>query len=380
MPEDNFDLIRPYTDEEVQKAIPRIINNPAYKPMMDFLFSDEEQKNITEALSKSKTITEFQRNYTLPCISSVVKKTSTETSCSGLEHLDKEKSNLFIANHRDIALDSSILGMFLINNGITPPAMTWGSNLELNEFIVDLGKSNQMVTVFRDGSPKEILRNSQRLSTYINKMISGKKRSIWIAQSKGRTKDGKDHVDASILKMLILSGDKNIKQALKNLNLTPVTISYELEPCGAMKVREVYLSGIEGRYVKDEDEDLQSILGGFMMPKGRIHVNIGSPVNNLIDTIDDKLTNNEIISEAAKIIDKETHKNYKLWPTNYLAYDYLENSSRFSDFYNQENKDEFEHRCQSIYNIIDDDKETLRNLFYKMYANPVYSKINNNFL
>ncbi len=381
MPEDNFDLIRPYTEEEMREAIPRIINSPAYKPMMDFLFSGDEQENITEALSRSKTIAEFQRNFTLPCISAVISKPTSGTSCSGLEQFDNKKSNLFIANHRDIALDSSILGMFLINNGITPPAMTWGSNLELNEFIIDLGKSNQMVTVFRDGSPKEILRNSQRLSTYINKMISGNQRSIWIAQSKGRTKDGKDHVDASILKMLILSGDKNIKQALKNLNLTPVTISYELEPCGAMKVREVYLSGIEGHYEKDEDEDLQSILGGFMMPKGRIHVNIGSTISDhLIDSIDDKLTNNEIISEAAKIIDKETHKNYKLWPTNYLAYDYLENSSRFSDFYNQKNKDEFEQRCQGIYDIINDDKEALRTLFYKMYANPVYSKINNSFL
>jgi len=222
MQEDNFDLIRPYTDKEVREAIPRIINDSGFKPMMNFLFDEEEQRSVTEALKQSTNVKEFQKNFTLPCIKNVVEKTSDKTTCAGLNHLDKDKSYLFIANHRDIALDSSILGMHMINNNLTPPAMTWGSNLELSQFIIDLGKCNQMITVFRDGSPKEILRNSQRLSQYINNMISSRERSVWIAQSKGRTKDGKDHVDASILKMLILSGEKNTKQALKNLNLIPV--------------------------------------------------------------------------------------------------------------------------------------------------------------
>ncbi|PLX10676.1 MAG: glycerol acyltransferase [Marinilabiliales bacterium] len=375
MQEDTFDLIRPYTDEEVRKAVPRIISDPAYKPMMNFLFDEEQQVAVTEGLKNSSNVMEFQRNFTLPCIQTVVEKTSDKTSCTGLSSLDKDKSYLFIANHRDIALDSSILGLHMINNGLTPPSIAWGNNLELSQFIVDLGKCNQMITVFRDGSPKEILRNSQRLSLYINNVLASRERSVWIAQSKGRTKDGKDHVDASILKMLILSGNKNVKQALKNLNLIPVTISYELEPCGAMKVREVFLSKQEGAYVKDENEDLQSILGGFMMHKGRINVDIGRPINNLIDEIDESLTNNEIVSAVASIIDSETHQNYKLWPTNYLAYDYLENTSEYSDYYDDNTKEQLEKRCQAIYEIIDDDKDTLRKLFYQMYANPVYSKL-----
>lgn len=375
MQEDNFDLIRPYSDKEVREAIPRIINDSGFKPMMNFLFEEDEQRSVTEALKKSTNVKEFQKNFTLPCIKTVVEKTSDETTCSGLDKLKNNESYLFIANHRDIALDSSILGMHMINNDFTPPAMTWGSNLELSQFIVDLGKCNQMITVFRDGSPKEILRNSKRLSQFINNMISSGERSVWIAQSKGRTKDGRDHVDASILKMLILSGVNNAKQALKNLNLIPVTISYELEPCGAMKVREVFLSKQEGAYVKEKDEDLQSILGGFVMNKGRIHVDIGRPINNLIEQLDDSLTNNEIVSEVASIIDKETHQNYKLWPTNYLAYDYLEQTDKFKEFYNDKTREDLETRCQAIYSLIDDDKEMLRKLFYQMYANPVYSKL-----
>lgn len=375
MQEDSFDLIRPYNNEEVRKAIPRIINDSGFKPMMNFLFDQVEQESVKEALRKSTNVREFQKNFTLPCIKTVVEKTSDATTFTGLELLDKEKSHLFIANHRDIALDSSILGMHMINNDLTPPAMTWGNNLELSQFIVDLGKCNQMITVFRDGSPKEILKNSKRLSQYINNLISSRERSVWIAQSKGRTKDGRDHVDASILKMLILSGENTTKQALKNLNLTPVTISYELEPCGAMKVREVFLSKQEGTYVKEENEDLQSILGGFVMNKGRIHLDIGRPINEFIDEIDDSLTNNEIVSTVASIIDNETHKNYKLWPTNYLAYDYLEKTTKFQEFYDEKTKEDLETRCQAMYSIIDDDKEMLRKLFYKMYANPVYSKL-----
>lgn len=379
MPEDNFDLIRPYTDKEMQEAIPRIVNNPAYKPMMDFLFTEDQQNIITNNVLKAKTISDFQKSYTLPCVSAIVEKTTTGATYSGLENIDNNKSFLYFSNHRDIALDSSILGMHLVNNGITPPAISWGSNLEVSEFIVDLGKSNQVITVFRDGTPKEILKNSQRLSTFINKLISSNEKSVWIAQSKGRTKDGRDRVDASILKMLILSRETSVKQALINLNLIPITISYELEPCGGMKVREVFLSQQE-KYVKDPNEDLNSILGGFQMQKGRIHVSIGKPINDLILEISDNLTNNDIVRAASAIIELETQKNYKLWSTNYLAYDLMENSSRFEEFYNKETKDNLENRCQMVFEVIDDDKVKLRELFYLMYANPVYNKIKGGYI
>jgi len=379
MPEDNFDLIRPYTDEEMQQSIPRIVHDSAYKPMMNFLFTEEQKNTITTNVLKAKTIVDFQRDYTLPCVSAIVEKTADAATFSGIENIDKIKSHLFFGNHRDIALDSSILGMHMINSGLKPPMMNWGSNLEVSQFIVDLGKSNQMITVYRDGSPKEILRNSQRLSLYINNLISEKKRSVWIAQSKGRTKDGRDHVEPSILKMLILSGDKDVKKALLDLNIIPVTISYELEPCGGMKVREVFLSQQE-KYVKDPNEDLNSILGGFMMQKGNIHLDFGRPINHLLSEINGDLRNNQIVQEAAKIIDKETHNNYKLWPTNYLAYDLLENSSRFKQFYNKETEISLENRCQMVFEVIEDDKEKLRELFYTMYANPVYNKVKGGFL
>lgn len=379
MHEDNFDLIRPYTDQEVKEAIPRIVEDAAFKPMMNFLFSDERQKEVTKNLLAATTISEFQEAFTRPCINSVVKKTTSSATYSGLENISNNHKHLFIGNHRDIALDSSLLGLHMLTNGITPPAMNWGSNLEVSQFIVDLGKCNQMITVFRDGSPKEILRNSQRLSAFINKLISSDQRSVWIAQSKGRTKDGYDHVDASILKMLILSGDKNTKKAILDLNIIPITISYELEPCGAMKVREVFLSQ-EGKYTKDPNEDFNSILGGFTMQKGNIHVEFGKPINDKIAEVDENQANNAIVQDVAAIINREVHKNYKLWPTNYLAYDLLEKGSRFKKHYNSKTAEELENRCQMVFAVIDDNREELRKLFYLMYANPVYIKFSEGFL
>jgi hypothetical protein len=374
MQEEDFDLIRPYNNEEIQEAVHRIVSDSAYKPMMNFLFNENQQKVLSNNILKAKTVTDFQNNFTLPCIEAILNKTTDGTSCSRIENINDQESYLFIANHRDIALDSSILGLHLLRNEITPAAGVWGSNLEVSQFIVDLGKSNQQITVYRDGSPKEILKNSKTLSAYINKLISSNERSVWIAQSKGRTKDGRDHVDASILKMLTLSGDRNIKKALLNLNIIPVTISYELEPCGGMKVKEVFVSQQE-KYVKETNEDLNSILGGFIMNKGRVHVDIGKPINDFILGLDDQQTNNEIINKVAENIDLQTHKNYKLWPTNYLAYDLLENSNRFEETYNEKTKEDLESRCQMVFEAIDDDKEELRRLFYLMYANPVYSKI-----
>jgi len=377
MQEDTFDLIRPYNDEEMRAAVPRIISDSAYDPMMDFLFTKEEKEKITRDVQKVETIADFQRVFTLPSVTAVMKKTAGECSFSGLGNLTK--THMLIGNHRDIALDSSILGMHLINRGVTPPAMNWGSNLEVSQFIVDLGKSNQMITVFRDGSPKEILRNSQRLSAFINQLIARGERSVWIAQSKGRTKDGLDKMDPSILKMLILSGDKDVKQAILDLNLLAVTISYELEPCGGMKVREVYLSR-QTKYVKDENEDFNSILGGIVMPKGNIHLAIGKPLNDAIEKLSDDIPNNDFIQQVAALIDKETQRDYKLWPTNYWAYDFLEKSNRFEKEYTDSAKQSLEERCKTAIELTKGDDEEVKQLFFQMYANPVYSKISNGFL
>lgn len=375
MHELDFDIIRPYNDNEIQEAIPRIISDDTFHLMMDYLFTSDKKELILADLVNVSNITEFQRVFSLPVVQSIVNKTSEGVTYSGFENLNKENSYLYIANHRDIVLDSSILAETHLKVGFKTHQATWGSNLMVSPLIVDLGKANQMITVFREGSPKELLLNSKRLSAYLRKSITELNKSVWIAQRKGRAKNGFDKTDVSILKMLTLSGNKDIKSKLLELNITPVAISYEWEPCDAMKVREVYLSR-DHNYVKAEDEDFKSILGGLISNKGRIHVSMGTPINNEILEIDNSnINNNGFVGKIAELIDIQIYTNYKLWPSNYLAYDLLNNTAIFSKNYNNNTKTILEERYDNTAKVTHQDNNDIRELFLLLYANPVINRL-----
>ncbi len=371
----DFDVIRPYNNEEIQAAIPRIIKDETFHLMMDYLFTPEKKEQVISDLSVVKNVSEFQKAFSLPVVLSVINKTTDGISHSGFENIDDNSSYVYMANHRDIVLDSSLLGAVHIEVGLKTHQATWGSNLLVSDLIVDLGKSNQMITVFREGSRKELLLNSQRLSRYIRKSITELKKSVWIAHRKGRAKDGFDKTDVSILKMLTLSGDQDIKGRLTQLNITPITISYEWEPCDAMKVREVYLSR-DQNYVKASDEDFNSIIGGLTGQKGRIHVAMGKPINDEIIKIDNQgINNNQFVGKVAELVDKQIYANYKLWPSNYLAFDMLNNSNDFSEHYDDNTKTKFEDRYKNTALITQHDNKDIRKLFLLLYANPVIYKL-----
>ncbi len=371
----DFDIIRPYNDKEIQAAIPRIIKDETFHLMMDYLFTPEKKEQVISDLSVVKNVSEFQKVFSLPVVLSVINKTTDGISHSGFENIDDNSSYVYMANHRDIVLDSSLLGAVHLEVGLKTHQATWGSNLLVSDLIVDLGKSNQMITVFREGSRKELLLNSQRLSRYIRKSITELKKSVWIAHRKGRAKDGFDKTDVSILKMLTLSGDQDIKGRLTQLNITPITISYEWEPCDAMKVREVYLSR-DQNYVKASDEDFNSIIGGLTGQKGRIHVAMGKPINDEIIKIDNQgINNNQFVGKVAELVDKQIYANYKLWPSNYLAFDMLNNSNDFSEHYDDNTKTKFEDRYKNTALITQHDNKDIRKLFLLLYANPVIYKL-----
>jgi len=371
----DFDLIRPYNFEEIQEAIPRLIADGSFHSMMDFLFTPEQKEVVITNMKKAQSVHEFQIAMTLPAVQTILRKTTNGISHSGFDNINKDVANVYLANHRDIVLDSSILGAKLYELGFDTPHTTWGSNLMASQMIVDLGKSNQMITVFREGSPKELLQNSQRLSRFIRKSILEMNKSVWIAHRKGRSKDGMDKTDVSILKMLTLSGDSDIKSRLVDLKLTPATISYEWEPCDGMKVRETYLSQ-DSTYLKSDDEDFNSIIGGLLGEKGRIHITMGTPIINQIKEIDNsKINNNDVVNIVTKLIDKQTHINYKLWPSNYLAYDLLTKGSKYSDRYDQNTITKFEERYLNAIKLLQTENSTVRELFLSLYANPVINKL-----
>ncbi len=375
MKEFDFDAVRPYSDEELQSSIPRMMADPKFIGMMDYLFDSDRKQSIIEKLPQVKTIKEFQEVLTLPAVKKVLEDTTDGVDSSGYENISPSDHYIFVANHRDIILDSSILGLMQLAHGHNVTQTTWGNNLMINQLIIDLGKSNQMITVFREGSPKELLLNSQRLSAFIRYSLTELKNSIWIAQRKGRTKDGSDKTDVTILKMLSLSCEGNFLESIQELNITPLTISYEWEPCDAMKVREIYLSQHE-TYVKEPNEDFQSILGGVLAQKGRVHLAIGKTVNNGIEELKNKqLANNAALAEIAKLIDHQIHINYHLWPSNYLAYDLLHNSSDYAHLYTEETLGQLNNRYDRTAQIMGKNNEDIRSIFIKLYANPVINKL-----
>lgn len=374
MTEYNFDPIRPYYLDELPAALDRIISNDQFNKLMNFLFPKEEHELLINKIREAKNTHEFQLGFMLPVIRSILNKTADDSTVEGINNVLTDKGQVFIANHRDILLDSSILALHLATHGFETCKITWGSNLMISPFVVDIGKANRMITVFREGSPKEMLKNSQLLSAYIRQSVTEKNQTVWIAQKKGRSKDGTDTTDVSVLKMLSLTGAGGVINSLSEINLTPVTISYEWEPCDNMKVRELLMS--EGaEYVKEENEDLLSIIGGVVSQKGRIHMHIGEPLTKLFKNINTNQRPNDILKDIAHLVDEQMHHNYRLWPSNYYAYDLLTNSSKHAAEYGPDTKEKFNARLDKTIQSITGNESRIRELFLKLYANPVINKL-----
>ncbi len=371
--EQDFDSIRPYRDDEIAPALERIVANKKFEDVLNFLFPNEQEK-YRNAFAQAKTVKEVQTNFMHAAIRSIISKSSDGLSTSGFEDYT-ETGHIILSNHRDILLDSGILNIIMMEFGYDTAEITFGNNLIISPFFEHVAKVNKMITVIRDGSPRELLFNSIRLSNYISNEVVNKHNAVWVAQRPGRTKNGFDKTEVSILKMLSFYEKDNFYEALKKLDIIPLSISYEWEPCDIMKIRELWLSK-HSTYVKDKTEDLQSTIGGIINHKGRIHFALGKPLNNYLDDIKTEKLNNDYLALVAQQIDREIYKNYKLWPTNYLAYDILENSKRFAANYTDELVDKFKNRFQAIKEVLPDgNMDELWDLFLHIYANPVYNQL-----
>lgn len=368
-----FDKIRPFHEHEVNAAIHRMIKQPFFHAALQYLFSDEEQKEIIEELKIEETSFGFQKALMYRAISRILETTCTEFTYDNPEALLKNGPSVFVANHRDILLDSAILQLVLVDHGLETSEITFGSNLMINDFIVDFGKTNRMFTVFRSGNSREMLENSKRLSAYMHHTIQDKKRSSWIAQRKGRTKDGFDKTDTTVLKMLTTYNRKNPIEAFKAINIVPIVTSYEFEPCDLLKIRERYLSK-DQQYVKQAGEDLQSILNGITQQKGGIHLVVGNRVNDFIEENIQSLDSSNIHQKVAEYIDSEVYLKYKLYPNNYWAFDQLKDSKDNADKYSNDTESQMLQRLEQLYQLIGTENKELKQMFLEMYANPVIQR------
>ncbi len=381
MAEKNFDNIRPYTEGEAREAILRITGQSEFQTILDHIFEKDRHEELRQKARNAKTIHEFQYVFMKPLVEKILSNTSRGVSGSGFEKLSPDEPRLFVANHRDITLDSSILATLLVEHDYESCEFTWGDNLMVSPFVEDFGKINRMITVFREGTPRQTLLNSKNLSAYIRKRVHDDKKAAWIAQSKGRTKNGNDKTDIGVLKMLTLEGKESLFDKIEMLNITPVAISFEWEPCDILKTKELYIS-TKRKYVKDKKEDLNSIIGGILGQKGHIHLSICNPVNEVVRSWDPDLPNKDFFQKLATVIDAEIYENYKLWPSNFLAYDLLHNRWDFSDRYNNETREILEEHLRKTLSVIEyqkDEEELVKELFLSIYANPVINKLAHHF-
>jgi glycerol-3-phosphate O-acyltransferase len=273
-----FDDIRPYTNAEIPAAMQRIADSGQLKPICDFAFPENDVNEIKEMISGFTLIEDFQFKVMARVNDQIIKTTIDHFSYNGMEYLDPKKKYLFISNHRDIMLDSALLQQMFYLNGFPTSEITFGSNLMSSQLIIDIGKSNKMFKVVRGGNAREFYTNSLHLSEYIRYTITEKGESVWIAQRNGRTKDGNDATDQGIIKMFCMSNTKDLVKSIEELNIVPIAVSYQWEPCDILKTNELYQSQGGAKYVKRENEDFISILTGITQQKGNVHFSLCKPI------------------------------------------------------------------------------------------------------
>jgi hypothetical protein len=369
---DPFEDIRPYNDLEALDAFARISHDPLFKIIIEQFYPKESFEKKVQELREIKSVFEFHVKFAHHISRSTMAMTCREIRLEGAEFLTPGKAYGFISNHRDIVMDAVILQTYLYESIQQLMEISFGSNLMMTPFLVDIGKICRMYKTDRGGTQRELLQQSILLSQYLKHLIEDKNTSFWIAQRNGRTKDGIDKTDQGLVKMLSLSGRRHLTEHFAKLNITPVSISYQYEPCDYLKVREFYLKKELGTYKKAPGEDYFSIMNGIQQYKGNFCLRITPPIT--IDFIK-SLPENEadFCTAFTQIIDQQIISAYQLWDTNYMAYDILFNDHKFVEYYSQERLTEFKYYIEEQLAKIDeiDDIEMLRKMFLELYANPI---------
>lgn len=371
----NFEDIRPYTDKEVKEKIRLMVKDPAFDMVLMHLFKVRPKVEMVKMqLRMIRSIKQLQGTFIYDLLRRIINKTSDGLTSTGLEALDRKKSYLFISNHRDIILDAALLNLLIFDNGMNTTQIAIGNNLLLYEWIEHAVKLNRAFIIKRNLPPRELIKASVRVSHFIRKSITEDHLSVWIAQREGRTKNGDDKTQVSLLKMLNMSNTKSISEGFNELNIVPVSISYEIEPCGLAKMKELIKKDHYGQK-KTSKEDLKSMSMGMFNPKGRMRFSFGSPIRLAPEETNTKEQQNNQIKKTAGLIDRQIYANFKLWPNNYIAYDMLMAEPRFTHKYTSHEKKDFKRMIEQALIHIDFPITDIQERFLKMYANPVINKL-----
>lgn len=374
----DFDEIRPYGEGEMQQAFNELMNDRQFKhvlksfaPWMPFFMS---RSILKLGFIGINTPLDFQKRYMKSVVRMVLKKCSDGCTFQMNPLNTWDKRYTFVSNHRDIVLDSAILDLKLLDEGApTSCEIAIGDNLLIYPWIRHLVKMNKAFTVRRSLTPKEMMKSSIMMSEYIHFAVNEKKENIWIAQREGRAKDSNDRTQESVLKMLAYGGEGSHVESLKDINIVPLTISYEYDPCDYLKAKEFQLKRDNPAYKKTRQDDLDNMKVGIMGYKGRVHYEAAGCINAWLDELTEYPVQ-DFYSEVARRMDKTIHSNYKLFPNNYIALDRLNGNYEFAEHYTAEDKVKFDKYLEGQLAKIDipnKDVEFLTERMLTMYANPL---------
>lgn len=371
----NFEDIRPLNQDEVPVAIEELLASDEFRKAIHYIKPDLNWDDLAAAMRACKTKEQFKSTLSYDAVMTVAKKTTFSLTVSGRSRLPEGRpACTFISNHRDIVLDASFLNVLLMDVGYGMTQVAIGDNLLIRPWIKTFVRLNNSFIVKRGVAVRQMLEVSQTLSNYVRYTLKESKESIWIAQREGRAKDSNDKTQPSVLKMLSMAGSKDVLSYLSELNIVPIAISYEFDPCDYLKAKEFQLKRDNPDYQKSQRDDLLNMETGILGNKGRVHFTIGNRINDELSKLNPSMEKNELFSAVAGIIDREIYRHYRFYPCNYVAYDMLSGTRHFSGNYGLKDKKEFETYLQNQLDKIvvpDKDEDFLRRKILEMYTNPL---------
>lgn len=365
--------IRPYRDIEVNDAILRVIKEPAFHHILAFFFPEEKIPSILEMMKGIHTVFDLQDKLTKPIIHGIIQKSATSLTYDGIEKIQKGKGYLYISNHRDIVLDPAFLSYTThIQRGCTVE-IAIGSNLLAYPWIVDVVKLNKSFIVKRSISGRELLINSGYLSEYIRQTLVDRNHSIWLAQREGRAKDGNDRTQSAVIKMLTMhSKSRDLRESLKGFKIVPTSISYEFDPCDALKAREVKAHSEGIAYIKSEDEDVNSMALGMTGFKGKVHYHFGEIIEP-----ESFLTESDQQSQIETLcaqIDKNIFLGYQHTTSSCAALHLINHPAKSIHPIEESQIDAFVSYCRKQAEKYHDKPDELLPFMFEQYARPLINK------
>lgn len=369
-----FDEIRPYNDEELSAIFEELIADPAFRKVASEVMPGVPFELLAQRMRACKTKLEFQKTFCYPLLWKLASDCTDGLSLDHTSLPDKKQAYTYLSNHRDIILDSGFLSILLVDQGMDTVEIAIGDNLLVYPWIQKFVRVNKSFIVQRALTMRQMLESSIRMSRYMHYTISHKNQSIWMAQREGRAKDSDDRTQDSVLKMLAMGGEGDVIDRLMEMNIAPLTISYEYDPCDYLKAQEFQLKrDVEG-YKKTVQDDLNNMQTGLFGYKGKVHFQTAPCINDVLAEMDRSLSKPEIFSRISTLMDERIHRNYRIYSGNYVAHDLLYGNTDFSDRYTAEETQRFEDYLEkqlAKIQIPNKDLAFLRGKLLLMYANPL---------